>query len=196
MSIPSGTGSDRARRIRLKRLIRQEAARRMAEIHTTPTLRELYAPRVIFAAVIVLFLVGGLLVGRVGRASRRPAPRAIPHLTAIRSLDALATALGRYRFHTGQYPTIEQGLAALNKDMGVAGWDGPYLVQIFDDPWDHDYVYEAPPEPGALPRLFSRGPDGISGTRDDLFPGAEFFDVGTAWTNNWRHRWERLPEIP
>lgn len=180
----------------MKRRIRQEAERRMAELHATPTLRELYAPRVLFAAVVVLFLVGGLLVGRAGRAARRPPPRVIPHRTAVRSLDTLAAALGRYKVHTGEYPSTAQGLPALNKDLGVPGWDGPYLVQLFDDPWGHDYVYEAPAAPGALPRLFSLGPDGQPGTPDDLFPGTNFYDVGTAWTNGWRHRWERLPSLP
>ncbi|MBQ2335504.1 MAG: type II secretion system protein GspG, partial [Victivallales bacterium] len=77
----------------------------------------------------------------------------------------------------------------------MAGEDGPYLVQLFDDPWGRDYVYEAPADEGALPRLFSLGPDGLAGTRDDLRPGTNFFDVGTAWTNGWLHRQQRLPQI-
>ncbi len=188
--------SARISRIRLKHRIRREAERRLAEMHSTPTLREIYAPRVLFAIVIILAVLGALLVRSAGRAARRPVQRAIPHRTAVRSLDALATALGRYKVHTGEYPSTGQGLVALNKDLGVPGWDGPYLVQLFTDPWGREYVYEAPSAPDALPRLFSLGPDGQPGTPDDLFPGEEYFDVGTSWTNGWRHRWERLPEIP
>ena len=205
MSIPSATPSpsrgrgpsSRAERIRLKRRIRLEAERRLAEIHTTPTLRFLHEPRAIVAIVVILAVTGALLAGRAGAVASRPdSPKRIPHLTAVRSLDALATALARYKFHTGAFPTTDQGLPALNKDLGVPGWDGPYLVQLFDDPWGNDYFYEAPASPDALPRLFSLGPDGLPGTPDDLFPGTNFFNAGTAWTNGWLHRQERLPAIP
>ena len=198
MSIPSAKETRqeaRARRLRAKRRIKREAEARRAEMAATPTLREIYAPRVIFALVFVLAVLGAILVRRADGSARRRRERAIPHRTAIRSLDVLATALGRYKVHTGEYPTTEQGLAALNKDLGVSGWDGPYLVQLFDDPWGRDYVYEAPADEGALPRLFSLGPDGLAGTRDDLRPGTNFFDVGTAWTNGWLHRQQRLPQI-
>mgnify|MGYP007070067578 CR=1 FL=1 len=30
---------------------------------------------------------------------------------------------------------------------------------------------------------------------DALRPGTNFFNAGTAWTNSWRHRWERLPDL-
>lgn len=197
MKEPGGVdASDRARRIRAKRRIRQEARARLAELHATPTLRELYAPRAIIAAVILLTVLGGMLAGRAGVAHRRAAAKTIPHRTAIHSLDNLAVALGRYKFHTGDFPTADQGLAALNKDLGVVGWDGPYLVQLFDDPWGRDYFYEAPLDEGGLPDLRSLGPDGIYGTADDLRPGMEFYDVGTAWTNGWLHRQERLPVLP
>lgn len=198
MSIPSANDRNRdarARRLRAKRRIRREAEARRAELAATPTLREIYAPRVIFALVFLLALLGAILVRRADGSVRRRRERSIPHRTAIRSLDVLATALGRYRVHTGVFPSTEQGLAALNKDLGVPGWDGPYLVQLFDDPWGRDYVYEAPSADDALPRLFSLGPDGLPGTPDDLRPGTNFYDVGTAWTNGWLHRQQRLPRI-
>ena len=183
-----------ARRRRIKRQIRREAERRLADIHATPTLREIYAPRVIFAAMIMLTVIGGILISRVDRRARRDPDRPIPHRVAIHSLDALATALGRYRHHVGRFPSTEEGLVALNKDLGTPGWDGPYLVQLFDDPWGRPYVYER--GTNDLPRLLSCGPDGMAGTLDDLRPGASYFDPGTDWTNGWRHRWERLPSIP
>lgn len=198
MSIPSANDRNRdarARRLRAKRRIRREAEARRAELAATPTLREIYAPRVIFALVFLLALLGAILVRRADGSVRRRRERSIPHRTAVRSLDVLATALGRYKVHTGVFPSTEQGLAALNKDLGVPGWDGPYLVQLFDDPWSRDYVYEAPSADGALPRLFSLGPDGLPGTPDDLRPGTNFYEVGTAWTNGWLHRQQRLPQI-
>jgi len=185
----------RAERIRMKHRIRREAERRLAEMRSTPTLREIYAPRVIFAAIFLLAVLGAVLIRRADRFKRREEVRAIPHRTAIRSLDTLATALGRFRIHVGRFPSTEEGLASLNKDLGIPGWDGPYLVQLFDDPWGRDYHYEGPASPDALPVLFCLGPDGEPHTPDDLRPGTDYFDPGTAWTNGWRHRWERLPEI-
>lgn len=200
MSIPEqrdekAARAERARRQRIKRRIRRDAEMRRAGLGDTPTLREIYAPKVIFAAIVLLTIIGAVLIRRVEYRFRHSPERRIPHLTAVKSLDALAVALGRYKFHTGRYPTAAQGLPALNKDFGEEGWDGPYLVQLFDDPWGHDYVYAPPSAPDGLPELFSCGPDGLPHTRDDLFPGTNYFNVGEAWTNGWLHRQERLPEI-
>lgn len=185
----------RARRLRLKHRIRREAELRRAGMRDTPTLREIYAPKVIFGAIILLTVIGAFLIRRVESRFRHSPERRIPHLTAVKSLDALAVALGRYRFHVGRYPTAEQGLFALNNDFGEEGWNGPYLVQLFDDPWGHDYFYAPPAEPDGLPELFSCGPDGLPRTRDDLFPGTNYFNVGESWTNGWLRRQDRLPEI-
>lgn len=179
----------------MKRRIRREAEMRRAEMRSTPTMREIYAPRAIFAAMIVLTVLGGILIGRVGKAARDVEQKSIPHLVALKSLDSLAVALGRYKFHVGRYPSAEEGLVALNKDLGTPGWDGPYLVQLFSDPWGREYFYSPPTEPEGLPELLSLGPDGVPHTRDDLRPGTNYFSVGTVWTNGWRHREERLPEI-
>lgn len=177
----------------MKKQIRREAELRLAKMGSTPTLREIYAPKVIFGAIFVLAVIGGLLVGKV---SKRPPPedRPIPHLTCVKSLDVLATALARYKHHVGSFPTTEQGLLALNMDFGTKGWMGPYLVQLNDDPWGRKYVYKAPIS-NDFPRLFSVGPDGMEGTRDDLYPGEEFFTPNMDWTNSWRAKEARLPRI-
>ncbi len=184
---------DRAKRRRLKKQIRRDAEMRMAKISSTPTMREIYAPKVIFGAIFILAVIGGLLIHKVSRKVRNDDSRPIPHLTAIRSLDTLATALGRYKMHVGHFPTTEQGLKALNMDFGEKGWNGPYLVQLMEDPWFSNYNYEM--GTNALPLLFSSGPDRIPNTNDDLYPGEEYFDPGTTWTNNWKSRFERLPDI-
>ncbi len=183
----------RARKRRLKKQIRHEAEIRHAEINSTPTLREIYAPKVIFGAVFILAIIGGILIGKVTRKVRDNENKPIPHLTAIKSLDALTTALGRYKFHVGHYPTTEQGLKALNTDYGEAGWDGPYLVQLMEDPWYSDYHYES--TTNEYPILFSLGPDRTPHTKDDLHADITYYDVGTDWTNGWLSRFDRLPQI-
>ena len=102
--------ADRAARRRRRLAIRREAQDRMADIHGTPAGNALHSPRVIGGAVFLLIVLGVLLVRRVSHVVEDERP--YPHYTAIRSLNNLATALGRYRFHVGSYPSEAQGLSA------------------------------------------------------------------------------------
>ena len=68
-------------------------------------------------------------------------------------VEMFALALDAYRLDNDEYPTTEQGLAAL-RTMPVTGgasgalptrWRGPYLRRVVpDDPWEKPYVYIAP----------------------------------------------------
>ena len=149
---------------------------------------------VIFGLLIVGSLVlsaakdGGLSFGRK-RIERKP-------LQARKAMDSLSVALGRYKFHVGEYPTDEEGLAVLayrhpNEIQLIRakhrGWDGPYVNHIVDDPWGNAYVYERRPE-GGHPILYSKGPDGRAGTTDDVLPEQMSFEDAfrdTSWTNHW-----------
>jgi len=117
-------------------------------------------------------------------------------LNARKAMDSLSVALGRYRFHVGEFPTTEEGLKVLayrrpeelrKIRRAHPKWDGPYVNHIVKDPWGHDYVYETRPE-GGNPVLYSRGPDGRMGTTDDVMPDQLSFDAAfndTSWTNHW-----------
>ena len=147
------------------------------------------------ALIAILAIVGGLVLSRgdlsLGkkRIERKP-------LMARKAMDALSVALGRYKFHVGEYPTTEEGLKVLayrnpNEIRKIRkahkGWDGPYVNHIVNDPWGHEYVYETRPE-GGNPILYSMGPDGRAGTTDDVMPDQLSFDAAfrdTTWTNSW-----------
>ena len=149
-----------------------------------------------FYAVVLLGLaiIGSMVLSVAGKGGRADVPR--KPLQATKSINAVAEALGRYRFHVGEYPTTEEGLAVLayrrpeeirriRKAHG--GWDGPYINHVVQDPWGHDYVYETRPE-GGHPILYSKGQDGRAGTTDDVLPDQEVFDKpfhDTTWTNGW-----------
>jgi len=117
-------------------------------------------------------------------------------LMARKAMNSLSVALGRYKFHVGEYPSTEEGLAVLayrkpNEIRKVRrqhkGWDGPYVNHIVKDPWGNDYFYETRPE-GGPPVLYSKGPDGRAGTTDDVLPDQLSFDApfqDTSWTNRW-----------
>lgn len=114
---------------------------------------------------------------------------------AQKSVDALAEALGRYKFHCGEYPSeADGGLEALSrKSSPHKGWVGPYATRIVDDPWKRPYVYE-PFTNGAHPAVLSLGADGARGTVDDITPSPGLFEKpfrDTTWTNDWVPYWNR-----
>ena len=86
--------------------------------------------------------------------------------------QTLDTALVPYRIDVGNYPTTEQGLAALMK--APAGketkWKGAYLKELPLDPWDNPYQYRYPGTKninGARGYdAWSLGPDGTESADD------------------------------
>lgn len=149
-------------------------------------------PKFYLGAVVVLLVVGGALLTATDRATVRL--QITPHMRAMRNVDVLAEALGRYRFHVGSYPLVEQGLAALVRDPQVPKWDGPYIHFLRNDPWDKPFVYD-PATTNGIPILFSCGADGLSGTADDVYPDPARFEPGTEWTNGWVSADQRLPGV-
>lgn len=142
--------------------------------------------------IVGLVLLGSLLMRQAGIADRKKTVNT-RMLYAQRSVDALAEALGRYRFHCGCYPAAEDGgLEALSSKVSRRkGWMGPYAGSwghMIPDPWKRPYVYE--PRTNAHPVVLSLGPDGIRGTADDVIPAEGLFDKpfkDTSWTNDWVH---------
>jgi len=110
-------------------------------------------------------------------------------------LNTLATALARYHFHTGQWPSTNTGLNALLFDDGAPGWDGPYLnnprqmpvEKIPLDPWRQPYVYTL--DTNGVPVLFSQGTDGIP-----IYPDPKAYVLDDmSWTNEWVSAEQRKP---
>ena len=113
--------------------------------------------------LLVVMVIIGLLAGYVG-------PKYFEQIgksetkTARAQVDSLGKALDQYRIDVGQYPTSEQGLAALNKKPGSeAKWQGPYLKKnVPNDPWDKPYLYKSLGEHGDYD-LSTLGKDGQLG---------------------------------
>ena len=107
----------------------------------------------------------------------------------------MRTALATYKLHNGDFPSTGEGLAALfTPPTSATNWRGPYLDEpgnvMSRDPWKHPYQFaypgthsSSPPQvsvastgsasataPETAPHydLWSMGPDGISGTADDI----------------------------
>ena len=143
---------------------------------------------IVFYAVVIigLLILGASILSVAGKGGRKFTPRAL--IDARKSVDALATALGRYRYHTGSYPTTAEGLEQLASSRVVKrGWNGPYIKKVVKDPWGGDYVYVCNGE-AANPTLYSKGPDGTAGTTDDILPAEGAFEEpfrDLSWTKGW-----------
>jgi len=90
---------------------------------------------------------------------------------ATTGMASLATVLNTYMFDCGTFPTTEQGLIALKEKPASAPehWNGPYTESQLTDPWGNPYQYRSPGQDGQRDYdLWSSGPDGKSGTTDDI----------------------------
>jgi general secretion pathway protein G len=89
-------------------------------------------------------------------------------------ISALRTALAAFEIDNGRYPTTAEGLRVLiQKPGGAPAWHGPYIKlanpTAMNDPWGHAYHYQFPGERNKREYdLISDGPDGKSGTADDV----------------------------
>lgn len=114
--------------------------------------------------LMVVLAILALLAGLVG-------PQVMKHLddskskTARLQIEDLAAALDLYKLDLGDYPTEEQGLAALvEAPAGAEVWNGPYLRKrrVPQDPWGHDYHYRAPGSGGPFD-VYTFGADNREG---------------------------------
>jgi general secretion pathway protein G len=86
--------------------------------------------------------------------------------------QTLDTALVPYRLDVGNYPSTEEGLAALMKPPPgkESKWKGAYLKELPLDPWDNPYQYRYPGSKninGARGYdAWSFGPDGTESADD------------------------------
>ncbi|MBO9482800.1 MULTISPECIES: type II secretion system major pseudopilin GspG [Gammaproteobacteria] len=90
---------------------------------------------------------------------------------AVSDIVALENALDMYKLENNNYPSTQQGLAALvSKPSGSpeprSYRDNGYIRRLPKDPWGNDYLMLSPGEHGPVD-IFSAGPDGQPGTDDD-----------------------------
>ncbi|MFV1966641.1 MAG: type II secretion system major pseudopilin GspG [Pirellulaceae bacterium] len=97
--------------------------------------------------------------------------------TAKTQIGTLTKCLKFYALDMKNYPTTEDGLAALmsapeEDETSSSKWDGPYVDRdkIPEDPWGNEYQYEFPATRGSGPDpdIWSYGPDGEDDTDDDV----------------------------
>jgi len=86
-------------------------------------------------------------------------------------ISGMDLALDTFEIDTGFFPQGNNGLTALvDQPSNAPNWKGPYLKKgLPTDPWGNAYVYTYPGKNNTSgPDLMSMGPDGRSGTEDDI----------------------------
>lgn len=118
------------------------------------------------AEILIVVVIIGILAAFVLPNLFGQAEDARIKITASQ-VASLSSALQAYNVdHNGKFPTTDQGLDALLE----RGEKGPYLQspQLPKDGWENSFRYMIPGEKGVNYDLWSPGPDGISGTPDDI----------------------------
>lgn len=115
--------------------------------------------------IVVLAIIAVVAVLIVPNVIGRPDEARVT--VAKTDLKTVATALRMYRLDNGDYPTTQQGLAALASRPTTppeprAYPAEPYLTEVPTDPWGKDYIYRSPGLNGPYD-LLSYGKDGEEG---------------------------------
>jgi len=121
----------------------------------------------LMVVVIIIAALAGMVLPKV-----IPASDDAKRKVALGSLAGIEVGLDLFRLHNDRYPKTQEGLAALQKRPPSApNWSGPYLKKSPKDPWRRMFKYQYPGSrnPNAFD-IWSIGPDGQTGTEDDVWP--------------------------
>lgn len=125
--------------------------------------------------ILIVLAIIGLLVGLTVSNSDKIFGSSQTAVAKIFVRDSLKTSLVRYRVDLGDYPTTAEGIQALLTVPAAKAdrWQGPYIDapgnRLPVDPWGEPYQYRFPgTKNSGSYDLFSKGPDKIEGTEDDL----------------------------
>ncbi len=138
-------------------------ARRAARTNAT---RQGFTLIEVLLVLIILVIIGSLaanvFTGTQDRASINAAKANVSSL--------IPAAISRYRLDFNKYPSKLEDLWEEPSDEDEKkNWTDAYLEPLKPDPWGNDYEYlaEGKKNPDKYD-LWSNGPDGKSGTEDDI----------------------------
>ena len=123
----------------------------------------------IMIVVVIIAALAAMVVPRLAGRSEQ----AREAIAKSEIYSEISTGLKLYELDNGNFPTTEQGLAALlaapTSEPRARNWQGPYLEREPADPWNNAYRYRSPGTVNDKSYdLFSLGKDGIEGTSDDV----------------------------
>jgi hypothetical protein len=88
---------------------------------------------------------------------------------AVKTDGLIDLKMKRFKLHMGRYPMDLAELTEAPKPLtGTQRWEGPYVSSqdLLRDPWGNLYEYRFVSDDAY--ELWSCGPDGVSGTGDDV----------------------------
>lgn len=119
----------------------------------------------VLLVLIILVILGSLAINVfIGTQDRA-------NIDAAKAQVGLVSVpINLYRLHTNRYPQQLEDLWQEPSDTTLAEkWNGPYVEQLKPDPWGNPYQYTAEGKNNSNKFDFwSSGPDGQSGTDDDI----------------------------
>jgi general secretion pathway protein G len=122
----------------------------------------------VLLVLVILAVLASLAVMAYGPIQRRA------NVNAAKSqIGLFKPTLDAFQMDVGTYPSTAQGLESLMAapaDLpNPAKWGGPYIDSLPIDPWGNrfQYVYPGTRRPDSYD-VWSCGPDGVSGTEDDI----------------------------
>ena len=119
----------------------------------------------IMLVVVIIGILAALVIPKIAGKSEE-ARETAAHADIY---GGIKSALDEYDVDNGFYPSSLQDL--LQRPRNAKNWHGPYLdpPQLPIDPWGNPYLYACPGKHNPTTYdLWSAGPDGKSGTSDDI----------------------------
>lgn len=120
-----------------------------------------------FIETLIVMAIILILTAAVGLSSVKQIDKA-KVVSARSQLETFSLALDSYYMDNGEYPSEEQGLAALWQKPTTSPepkyWNGPYISKnVPKDPWGNEYKYMVPGENGLPFGIISYGKNGTEG---------------------------------
>ncbi|MEW4455852.1 type II secretion system major pseudopilin GspG [Bremerella sp. JC817] len=116
----------------------------------------------VLLVLVILVILGSLVGVSIFGVQKQALEKA-----AKTQVEGIEAAIKVYKLNMNKPPETLDGLLSQPSDDKGNKWKGPYLdgEALPLDPWDNEYQYEVN---GANYKIWSMGPDGASGTDDDI----------------------------
>src|SRR5437016_11952641 len=118
----------------------------------------------LLVVIVILAILAAVVITRVSH--RTEDARQTKAITDVASIDEV---LEHYKLDVGNYPSSDQGLAALVTNVANSPkWNGPYIKNgLPKDAWGHDYMYKYPGEHNEY-EVLSICREGKAGTHESV----------------------------
>ena len=132
--------------------------------HPRPNSRAGFTLMELLLVLVILVVLGSMTVAFFGGTRERALIN-----SAKADVSTIASQIERYEFDMRAYPSSLEDLINQPSGDGAEDWAGPYLRELNQDPWRHDYRYAQPGRKNTDTfDVWSVGPDGQDGTDDDI----------------------------